>query len=68
LKAVSGKELCRALERKGWRLTRIKGSHHIYHRPGDPKGISVPVHGNKTLRRGTQHGIMKEAGLTEADL
>jgi predicted RNA binding protein YcfA (HicA-like mRNA interferase family) len=68
LKAVSGKELCKALERKGWRLTRIVGSHHIYHRPSNPQAVAVPVHGNKTLKSGTQHGIMKQAGLTEADL
>jgi hypothetical protein len=28
----------------------------------------VPVHGNKTLKTGTQRDIMKYAGLTEKDL
>ena len=67
MKAVSGKELCRALERRGWLLDRVRGSHHVYK---DPSGghVSVPVHGNKTLKPGTQRAIMKDAGLTEADL
>jgi predicted RNA binding protein YcfA (HicA-like mRNA interferase family) len=29
MKPVTGKEMCRALERQGWTLARIKGSHHI---------------------------------------
>jgi predicted RNA binding protein YcfA (HicA-like mRNA interferase family) len=66
---VSGKDLCKALERRGWRLRRIRGSHHIYVHPDHPDTIiPVPVHGNKTLRKGTQHGIMMDAELTEADL
>jgi predicted RNA binding protein YcfA (HicA-like mRNA interferase family) len=30
VKALSGKEFVRLLERHGWRLLRINGSHHIY--------------------------------------
>ncbi len=68
MKRVTGKDMCRALERKGWTLARIKGSHHIYNRPGALRPIPVPVHGNKPLRTGTQRSIMKAAGLAEEDL
>jgi predicted RNA binding protein YcfA (HicA-like mRNA interferase family) len=68
VKAVSGKHLCAVLQRKGWRLDRIKSSHHIYKSPDGSRTVSVPVHGNRTLPTGTQHGIMKSAGLVEADL
>jgi predicted RNA binding protein YcfA (HicA-like mRNA interferase family) len=69
VKAVSGKDLCKALEQNGWRLKRIRGSHRIYVHPDHPDTIiPVPVHGNRTLRAGTQRGIMKDAGLSEADL
>ena len=61
--------MCKALERRGWILKRIRGSHHIYTHPDRSDTIiPVPVHGNRTLKRGTQHGIMKDAGLTEANL
>ena len=30
MKAVSGKTLCQIVERYGWELKRITGSHHIY--------------------------------------
>ena len=68
MRAVSGKDLCRALERKGWQRIRVRGSHPIYRQPGNPTDISVPVHANKSLKTGTQRGIMKAAGLAEADL
>ena len=30
MKSVSGKQLCKVLEARGWLLLRINGSHHIY--------------------------------------
>jgi predicted RNA binding protein YcfA (HicA-like mRNA interferase family) len=68
LKWVSGKRLCKALERAGWQRDRINGSHHVYSKPGVATLVSVPVHGNKTLAKGLQHRLMKDAGLTEQDL
>ena len=68
MKPVSGKHMCRVLERHGWTLDRIKGSHHIYKKPGNAFPIPVPVHGNKMLKRGTQKSIMRAAGLTDDDL
>jgi predicted RNA binding protein YcfA (HicA-like mRNA interferase family) len=69
MKAVSGKDLCKALERNGWHLKRIRGSHHIYVHPDQPDTIiPVRVHGKRTLRTGTQRGIMKDAGLSDVDL
>lgn len=68
MKPVSGKRMCRILERHGWVLIRIKGSHHAYQRPNDSVTVIVPVHANNDLKPGTQHAIMKDAGLTEDDL
>lgn len=68
MKPVTGRQMCEALERNGWRLDRIKGSHHIYIKEGAPRPLPVPVHGNRTLKPGTQRSIMRAAGLTDADL
>ncbi len=68
MKPVSGKRMCRILEKNGWVLVRTKGSHHAYQHPSQPGTIIIPVHGNDDLKRGTQHDIMKQAGLTEDDL
>ena len=68
MKRVTGQEMCRALERAGWTLVRIRSSHFIYDRAGAVRPIPVPVHGNKALRPGTQRSIMRQAGLSDADM
>jgi predicted RNA binding protein YcfA (HicA-like mRNA interferase family) len=67
MKPVSGKQMCKALERQGWVHTRTKGSHFRYEKPGHPH-VVVPVHGNRILKPGTQRNIMNVAGLTADDL
>jgi predicted RNA binding protein YcfA (HicA-like mRNA interferase family) len=68
VKIISGRQMCRVLEQRGWTLSRISGSHHIYRDPAAGRRVVVPVHGNQDLKPGTQRGIMRDAGLTEDDL
>ena len=68
MKPVSGKELARLLERHGWTLLRIHGSHHIYGKLGGIVRLSVPIHGNKPLKIGLLKHLLKMAGITEAGL
>jgi predicted RNA binding protein YcfA (HicA-like mRNA interferase family) len=65
---VSGREFARSLERRGWRLLRVNGSHHIYGKDGEVARLSVPVHGAKLLKAGLQRHLMKVAELTAEDL
>lgn len=68
MKTVSGKDFCRLLESRGWRLKRIRGSHHIYTREGIAARISIPVHGNTDLKRGLQRHLMKIAEIRPSEL
>ena len=68
MKAVSGKALCKILERQGWQLKRITGSHHIYAKVGIDVILSIPVHSNRDLPIGILKSIIKDAKLTEEDL
>ncbi|MCM8799060.1 MAG: type II toxin-antitoxin system HicA family toxin [Candidatus Omnitrophica bacterium] len=68
MKIITGKELCRILEKKGWILKRITGSHHIYTKEGRRERISVPVHKNKPLKIGLLRYIMKLAQIEEEEL
>ncbi|HKY26801.1 MAG TPA: type II toxin-antitoxin system HicA family toxin [Pyrinomonadaceae bacterium] len=68
MKSVSGKEFAKILERRGWTLLRVNGSHHIYGKAGSNIRISVPIHKNETLKVGLLRHFMKVAGLTEGDL
>jgi predicted RNA binding protein YcfA (HicA-like mRNA interferase family) len=67
MKALSGKEMCRILEQHGWKQIRTRGSHFTYEKVSCSP-VTVPVHGNKTLKIGIQRAIMKAAGLVESDL
>jgi predicted RNA binding protein YcfA (HicA-like mRNA interferase family) len=68
MKTVSGRELCKILEKNGWSLKTIHGSHHVYMKEGRKERISVPVHGNKDLKVGLLTSILKLAGILESDL
>ena len=68
MKAVSGKRLCRLLEKRGWKAMRVRGSHRIFARAGSNVRIAVPVHGEKSLKRGMQSHIMKLGGIDESEL
>ena len=64
MKSVSGKELAKVVERHGWSLLRINGSHHILKKPGHANTLSVPVHGNRPVATGTLRSLIRDAGLT----
>ncbi|ELR97985.1 type II toxin-antitoxin system HicA family toxin [Gloeocapsa sp. PCC 73106] len=68
MKSISGKAFAKILERHGWNLVRIQGSHHIYCKPGLSNRISIPIHSNKDLKIGLLRHFMKQAGLSEEDL
>jgi predicted RNA binding protein YcfA (HicA-like mRNA interferase family) len=68
MKAISGKDFAKILERHGWSLLRVQGSHHIYGKAGSDVRLSVPIHGNRPIKMGLLRHLMKLAGITEADL
>ena len=58
---VTGKEVIKLLEREGWQVLRISGSHH---RMG--KGslrTTVPVHGKRDIGKGLLLAIEKQTGV-----
>jgi len=68
MKSVSGKELARLLERHGWTLMRVNGSHHIFSKPGSIVRLSVPIHGNHALKTGLLKHLLKLAEISENEL
>ena len=64
MKPISGPELCRKLERAGWTLKRVRGSHHIYAKASEKKILSVPVHGNQAVKPGLATRLAKDADLS----
>jgi len=68
LPLLSGAELIRILERRGYRQVRSKGSHVRLYPPVPSEGmkkVTVPLH--PQLKRGTLLRIMKDTGLALPD-
>ena len=57
---MSGKEFVKKLVKDGWKLDRIKGSHHIMRKDGI--SLSIPVHKNEDLKPGIYNDLSKKAG------
>jgi predicted RNA binding protein YcfA (HicA-like mRNA interferase family) len=68
MKHLSGRELAKVLERQGWRLLRVQGSHHIYGKEESVVRLLVPIHGNQPLKTGLLNHLLKMAGLGENEL
>ncbi len=65
LPTCTGRQARRALERGGFEVIRVVGSHHIMRHSGPPQRmLTVPIHGNKELKRATLASIIKQSGLT----
>ncbi|EOW3687035.1 type II toxin-antitoxin system HicA family toxin [Staphylococcus pseudintermedius] len=58
----SSKEVIKKIERDGWYLVRVVGSHHHFKHPTRKGKVTVP-HPKKDLPRGTERSILKQAGL-----
>jgi predicted RNA binding protein YcfA (HicA-like mRNA interferase family) len=64
LPALPGRAVIAALERGGFHVHHVKGSHHVLRHPSKPRArVVVPVP-RGDLPIGTLRGIIKQAGLT----
>ncbi len=64
----SPKKLIQLLEKKGFQLKRVTGSHHIYFHSELRKTIVVPMHGNRDIPKGTFMSILKQAGISKDEI
>ncbi len=68
MKAVSGRDFARLVERRGWQLLRVAGSHHIYGKAGSVVRLSNSIHGNRPLKIGLLRHLAKLAEISDDDL
>jgi predicted RNA binding protein YcfA (HicA-like mRNA interferase family) len=61
LPALKPKIVLRALERNGFYIHHVKGSHYFL-RKGEIN-LVIPLH-NKDMKPGMLHGIIRQCGLT----
>ncbi|WP_045876672.1 type II toxin-antitoxin system HicA family toxin [Pseudofrankia sp. DC12] len=58
-----GADVVRALEKAGFKLLRVKGSHHMLTGLGG-RFVVVPVHAGKDVPPGTLRRIIRDADLS----
>ncbi|HLC93266.1 MAG TPA: type II toxin-antitoxin system HicA family toxin [archaeon] len=63
---ISGKEMCRLLEKIGFLRVHQVGSHVRYIHPDGRKTV-VPVHGNEDIGIGILLEILKQAEISRKD-
>ena len=64
LPALKPAKVIRALQRAGFYIHHVKGSHHYLKHPDKPElRVTVPVHGSD-LKRRTLASIIEQAGLS----
>ena len=63
---ISGKELCKILEKLGFEKIQGKGSHVRFKHP-DGRRTVVPVHGNEKLGKGLLNEILKQVKLSKEE-
>ena len=59
LPVISGKDLVKVLEKIGFAVVRVKGSHHRL-KHSDVRVTTVPLHKNEDLPRGLLRKIIRE--------
>lgn len=65
LPAIPGRRAVQALQRAGFFVDRIVGSHHVLVHPQDAtRTVVIPVHAGRDLKPGTLRSIIRQAGFT----
>ncbi len=57
------KQLIQMIERDGWFLVRVKGSHRQYHHQQKPGTVTIAGKLSHDMATGTAKSILKQSGL-----
>lgn len=66
LPRIDGKTVIAVLEKAGFKVSRIRGSHHFL-RHADGRGTVVPVHGGETIGPGLLTKIINDCDMTREE-
>lgn len=59
------RQIIKLIEKDGWYIVRIKGSHRQYKHPFKASLVTIAGHPNDDLAPGTLNSILKQAKLKE---
>jgi len=63
LKVLSGRDVCRILERHGFIEIRRRGSHIVMQKKLENTTVTVPIPDHKEVKRGTLLSIIRQSGI-----
>lgn len=64
LPSLRPRDVIRALERAGFLVDHIHGSHHYLKHPDRPTLLVVVPYHPRDIKRGLLHAIIKQTGMT----
>lgn len=67
LPVIEGKAMLRFLKQRGFRVSRIRGSHFFLRNDERNITTTVPIHGNEELRPGTLLGILSDIEMSKEE-
>lgn len=62
LPVLTPQNLVKALEKAGFELLRVRGSHYYFYNRQTDRIAVVPFH-SRDIRKGTLHAILKDADI-----
>jgi predicted RNA binding protein YcfA (HicA-like mRNA interferase family) len=68
LPSLSPQRVITILEKKGFLLKRVTGSHYIFAHPETKRRVTVPFHSSQDVARGTLIQILEDAGISREEL
>jgi predicted RNA binding protein YcfA (HicA-like mRNA interferase family) len=60
---VKVKDVIKLIEKDGWVVVRIRGSHRQFHHPSKPGTVTVAGKESLDMPAGTLNSVLKQAGL-----
>lgn len=67
LRVLSGKDVCKILERHGFIEVRRRGSHIAMQKRTPESSVTIPVPDHIELRSGTLMSIIRQSGLPRSE-
>jgi predicted RNA binding protein YcfA (HicA-like mRNA interferase family) len=68
LPRLTASEVIRVVEKRGFVLTRTRGSHQIFRNPSSGRRVTIPFHRGKVIPTGTLLNILRESGIDRDEL
>jgi len=68
LPSLTPQKVIAIIEKKGFVLKRVTGSHYIFAHPETKRRVTVPSHSDQDIARGRLIQILEDAGIKREEL